>query len=155
VREELVSLIPAWIFFCCLFSLLWLTQRSILREYHLHLVPPSRALIGSIIVAKALLLVDLIPVLKKLEERAVLIGAFWKTCFYFVVVFAFQYLDLLIERRHEGWAAGSRDFLRNLSGAPFWVLQLWLVISLFAFSAARSLLRKLGPQRSRELLIGR
>jgi hypothetical protein len=155
ILEEVAKLIPAFFFFSFLFSLLWLTQTVILAEHHLHTLPPSRVLIGSVIVAKGLLLIDIIPVLKKLESRAVLVGAFWKTWCYFAVLMFFQYLEMLVDRRHEGWAAGSREFWRCLGEPAFWVLQLWLLISLFAFSATRSLVQKLGRQRFRELLIGR
>jgi hypothetical protein len=153
--EEVASLIPAFFFFSFLFSLLWLTQTVILAEHHLHTLPPSRVLIGSVIVAKGLLLIDIIPVLKKLEARVVLVGAFWKTWCYFVVLIFFQYLETLFDRRHEGWAAGNRMFWLSVGEPAFWVLQLWLIVSLFAFSATRSLVQKLGRQRFRELLIGR
>ena len=153
--EEVVSITPAWIFFTLLFSLLWLTQAAILREHRLHPVPPLRVLVGSILVAKGLLLIDMIPLFRELEKKPVLVAAFWKMWYYFVALFLLQYLDGLFDHRHQGWAAGNRAFLAGLSLPQFWVLQLWLVVSLFLFSAIRNLVHKLGRQRSRELLIGR
>jgi hypothetical protein len=155
VLDELLSVTPAWICFTLLFSLLWLTKAVILRAHHLHVPSMSRVFLGSILVAKGLLLVDMIPFIRGLEKKPALLTAFWKTWFYFAALFFFQYLDTLFDRRHEGLAAGNRAFVHSLSLAFFWVLQLWIVISLFLFSAIRTLVHKLGRERSRELLIGR
>jgi hypothetical protein len=155
VLEEARSLLPAWLFFLALFVLLRLTRMEILAEHHIRTFPPSRVLLGSIVVAKGILLVDLIPFIKTMERSSVLEAAALKTLSYYVIVFVFEAVDGIFELRREGFVPASLEFVRQLSTAGFWVIQVWLVLLLFAYSAARELSHKLGPRRFRELLIGK
>jgi hypothetical protein len=155
VQKELRSLVPAWVFFYVLFSLLRLTQTAVLTEHHITASPPSRVLIGSLIVAKSVLLVDLIPFLRRLESKPVVVAAAGKTVSYFLIVFIFEYLDLLVVHRREGLTAATRRFGSELTSSLFWVLQLWMFLLLFTYSATRALSRTFGAKRFREVLFGR
>jgi hypothetical protein len=155
ILDEVRTLIPAWAFFFLVFLLLRLTRTEILRESHISKFPPSRVLIGSIIMAKGILLVDLIPLVKKTEKYPLLGAACLKSLAYFVVAFLFEYVEGVLDFRHEGYAAASRQFGRSLGSPVFWLLQVWLVFSIFLYSATRELAQKLGPKRFRELVFGR
>lgn len=155
VVEEVRNVFPAWVFFLLAFFLLYLTQTVTLAEHHLPTLPPSRVWIGSFLVAKALLLVDVIPGIKKLDQRPVLVSALWKTLSYFVIVFLMQYLEELVALRGIGVRAASREFRDNLRSTPFWILQMWLVLLLFSFSMSRDLFRKLGRRQFQTLFLGR
>lgn len=154
ILEEVRILIPAWAFFFLMFLLLRVTRTEILRESHTREFPPSRVLIGSIVVAKGILSVDLIPFVKKVDKYPLLGAACLKALAYFVIVFLFEYVEAVLAFRHEGFAAGNRQFGRSLLTGYFWALQAWLVITVFVYSASRELARKLGPARFRELVFG-
>jgi hypothetical protein len=128
---------------------------EILKESHIHEMPPSRVFIGSIIVAKGILSVDLIPLVRRAEKYPLLGAAGLKALAYFMVIFLFEYTEELLESRHEGFAAASRQFGRTLWSGYFWVLQAWLFLTVFVYSATRELAHKLGPERFRELVFGR
>lgn len=147
ILDELRELLPAWAFFLLLFSLLWFTEHVLLAEHHFRGRPPSRILIGSFIVAKGLLLADLIPVLKRLDRVAIVSAAGVKTLFYVIVVFLLQYVEVLFDLRHQGLMGASRTFGRILGTAEFWLLETWLVTSLFIFSATKELIQTLGRKR--------
>lgn len=159
VRErlgrEVRRLLPSWLFFYLSFSLLRLTQTAVLQEFGVSVVPPSRVLAGSLIVAKAILTVDSLRMFRSLDGRPVLIAAFFKTAIYYLLVFFFQYSEALFEFRLLGLEAASQEFAHRLASLRFWVIQVWLVVLLFAFSVVRSLARKTGPRRLRRLLLGR
>jgi hypothetical protein len=155
IVEEVRTLIPAWAFFFLIFLLLRLTQVVALRDYHIHTFPASRVLLGSIVVAKGILLVDLVPFVKKAEKYPLLGVVCLKTLAYVVIVLLFEYIDGLLEFRHEGLAAANRQFGRNFMSFHFWVLQAWLIITVFAYSATRELANKLGRERFHELVFGR
>ena len=152
---EAQRLLPAWLFFYLIFSLLRLTQTAVLQEFGVSVVPPSKVLAGSLIVAKAIITVDQLRLFRRLEERPVLISAPFKTAFYYLVVFFFQYSETLFEFRHLGLEAASLEFGHRLGSLRFWVIQVWLLILLFLFSAVRAFARKLGPHRFRRHMLGR
>jgi len=153
--REARRLLPAWLFFFLSFSLLRLTQTAVLLEHGVRTVPPSRVLAGSLIVAKALMTVDAIKLFRRLENRPVIILSLCKTFVYMLVIFFFQYSETLFEHRREGFVAGSEDFARQLASLRFWIIQVWLVVLLFLFSATRTLRARLGRGRFRRLFVGR
>jgi hypothetical protein len=153
--EEGRSLVPAWLFFFSLFFLLRLMRTQIPKEQQGGTLPPSRVLLGSLLVAKGILLVDLIPFVKRLARFPVFGSASLKTLAYYLICFLFQYLDELLGLRHQGMAAATREFGRNLLRFGFWVDQVWLVVLLFGYSATRELFHHLGPTRFREVFFGR
>jgi hypothetical protein len=155
VLEEGRSLVPTWLFFFSLFFLLRLMRMEVLRDQKVQTLPRSLVFIGSLIVAKGILLVDLVPFVKRVRRFPVFWAASLKTLAYFVVVFVFQYLDGLWDLRHEGVRAATREFGRSLLGLSFWVNQVWLVVLLFVYSATRELFHRLGAEKFREVFFGR
>src|SRR5687768_184760 len=79
---EARRLMPAWLFFFLSFSLLRLTQTAVLQEFGVSVMPQSRVLAGSILVAKAIITVDSLRMLAALENRPVLTAALCKTLLY-------------------------------------------------------------------------
>jgi hypothetical protein len=71
------------------------------------------------------------------------------------LVFAFQFVDAVMERRHEGFLRGAEAFAGRWESLLFWVLQIWLWVLLLGFSVARTLGRRLGRETFRRMLIGR
>jgi len=155
IGKEARELVPAWVFFGLMFSLLRWTQIAVLKQAHLRTFPAAHVLVGSLLVAKAVLVADLLPLLRRLEKESVLLGSLWKTLCYALIVFCFRYLEELVLGRHQGLARTTREFIGGMSTATFWVLQVWLVILLFMYSTARQLRIKLGPQRFRALWLER
>lgn len=152
--REARRLLPAWLFFFLSFSLLRLTQTAVLQEFGVTVLPASKVLAGSLIVAKALMTVDAVKLFARFEGRPILITAICKTFLYMLVVFFFEYGDVIFEFRHQGFTAGSEEFARRLGSMRFWVIQVWLVVLLFLFSATRTLRQRLGRGRFRRLFVG-
>ena len=153
--REARRLLPAWVFFYLSFSLLRLTQTAVLQDFGVSVVPPSRVLAGSLIVAKAIITVDQLRVFGHLAGRPVLISSFFRTAIYTLVIFFFLYADALFQNRALGLAAASLEFGHRLASLRFWVIQAWLVVLLFIFSAVQAFARKLGGHRFRRYLLGR
>ncbi|HVE41005.1 MAG TPA: hypothetical protein VNM14_14010 [Planctomycetota bacterium] len=154
MKTEAVHLLPGFLFFFLAFSLLRLTQSVILKEAGITTVPPSKVLVGSLIVAKALLTVDKFNLFRRLERRPVLSIVVVKTAVYFVAALLFQYGDGLYEFRHRDLSEASHLVAARFSSPRFWVIQAWLLVLLFAFGSARELARKVGRKRFRKLFFG-
>jgi hypothetical protein len=76
--HELKQLFPIWLFFFLAFSLLRLTQSVILEEMGINLTTPSLVLMGSLIVAKAFLVLDWFSFVERYQGKP-LIFAFTAT----------------------------------------------------------------------------
>lgn len=155
ILAELRNILPAWIFLLLSFALLRLTLVAVLREHGVETLPPSRVLVGSLLVAKALVTVDTLRLFPKLEERPVLFAALLRTSLYGALVFVFQFADALLEFRRDGLGRGAGEFAERCGSLRFWVLQIWLLVLLLEFSVARTFARRMGRAEFRRLLIGR
>jgi hypothetical protein len=154
MKAEAAHLLPSFLFFFLAFSLLRLTQTIILKGAGVSSVPPSKVLVGSIIVAKALLTVDKFNFFRRLERRPVISVALIKTAIYFMAALAFQYGDGLYEYRHQDLSEAIRLVAARFSTPRFWMIQTWLLVLLFILSSTRELARKVGRKRFRKLFFG-
>ncbi len=154
-KHEVRRLFPAWLYFFLSFSLLRLTQTAVLQEFGVTAMPQSRVLMGSVLVAKALITVDQLKLFRRLNDRPVLVSALFRTYAYMLVVFFFEYSEVLFENRKQGFAAGSAEFAAQVASLRFWVIQIWVLVLLFVFSGARALVQRLGRRRFRQIFVGR
>jgi hypothetical protein len=148
-------LFPIWLFFFSSFSLLRLTQTSILEEYKIHTFPPSQVLVGSLIIAKIFLVADRLRFVNRFESRSVLVSALWKGWIYVGLAFLLEYAEDIFDLRHHGFAKANEEVVARLSHLRFWLLQVWLVLLLFGFIVHREFVRKMGRERFREVFLGR
>jgi hypothetical protein len=157
VGHEVRELFPIWLFFFLAFSLLRLTQSVILRGFGFHLTTPSLVLVGSLIVAKAFLILDWFGFVERFNGKPLIFGVLWKTCLYYCGAFIVYCLEQIIEftiKHHDPILAWQR-FSSAAGTARFWLIQLWLLLLLFAFTAARETIRALGESRFMTLWFGR
>ena len=155
VVRELRNVLPAWVFLLLSFTLLRLTQVAVLLQYGASVLPPSQVVVGSLLVAKALVTVDSLHLFSRLETRPVIVAAALRTALYLPLVFVFQYLEALVDLRRLGLGEASREFAGRLGTLLVWVIQLWLAVLLFGFSVARTFSQRLGRPRFWHILIGR
>jgi hypothetical protein len=152
---EARSLLPIWIFFLFSFSLLRLTQNVILRDAGIGVIPPSKVFVGSLIVAKALLTVDRLRLFNRFQHSPILIMVVLKSLAYMLVAFVFQYSQGIYEHRHLVFTEAAREVAHRFTTARFWVIQIWLLVLIAAFTASREFARRIGRSRFRRLFLGR
>jgi hypothetical protein len=149
------SLLPTWLFFFVSFSLLRATQTVILQEFGpASLMPPSKVLVGSLIVAKGVRTVDALRLFARMKDQPVILAALFKSLVYFLVAFAFQYSEAVFQHRHLGLSEATGAFVERMSHLHFWLIQVWLLILLFVYSATRTLAQRLGRGRFKHLFFG-
>ena len=153
--SEARSLLPIWIFFMFAFSLLRLTQNVTLRDAGIGVVPPSKVFVGSLIVAKALLTVDRLRLFNRFQHGPILVIVVLKSLAYMLVAFVFQYSQGIYELRYMVFAEAAREVALRFTTARFWMIQIWLVVLIGAFTAAREFARRIGRSRFRRLFLGR
>src|SRR6185437_1060056 len=93
LKKLLKELFPVWCFFFLAFSLLRLTRYVSLAEYRLRPTDASLVFLGSLIVAKATVLVDKFRFSEKYNKEALIYPTIWKAFIYYLVCFAFQFID--------------------------------------------------------------
>ena len=153
VAKEIREALPATIFFLFLFHMIGLTKAVVLDEYSFTALRTAGATVGALIVAKAILLVEALPIARISSSRRIL-QILWKTLLYGVVVLLFRFVEELIPlvSKHGGLVSAMKAMLGEVSWALFAVLALWILGGLFLYCLASELVRAVGPDRVKEAL---
>lgn len=155
IAREIREALPATLFFLVLFHLIGLTKAVILEDYSFTALRAAGATVGALIVAKAILLVDALP-LSRLSSGKRMVQVLWKTVLYSAVTLLFRFAEELIPlvSAHGGVVPAARAMADEVSWPLFAVLSLWVFGGLFLYALASELVESLGPDKVRAMLFG-
>jgi hypothetical protein len=156
IGHEVAQLIPVWLFFFLTFSLLRLTQSVAVSEQGLKLSTPSLVLVGSLIVAKVFLVMDLFKFMNRYDERPIIYGVLWKGAIYWLGAVAFFFIEQFVEAlvKHHDWIQAQAEFWLRVRSPWFGLCAIWLAVLIFSFCATRELSRVLGKKRFLQIWFG-
>jgi hypothetical protein len=149
LKKELYEILPVWAFFFFAFGLNALTLSAVLREYHLERQQPAEYLVGSLIMAKVVVLIDAFIKKEWLRGRPLIYMTLWNTGLYTVGALLVHYLEqsLKLKRQHLTGAETHHRVIRAMSQPEFWAIMSWMIVVTFAFCFIRELIRALGWNR--------
>lgn len=156
VAREFREALPATSFFLFLFHMIGLTKAVALDEFSFTALRAAGATVGALIVAKAILLVEALPVARLFSGRLIH-QVLWKTLLYGLVALAFRFVEELIPlvSKHGGLAAGARAMLDEVSWPLFAVFAAWTLGGLFLYCLAAELVQAIGANRVKGILLGK
>ena len=155
IMKEIREAFPAFIFFLFLFHMVALTKAVSLDDYRVTALRATAATVGALIVAKAILLVEALPLARLFSGRRV-VQILWKTMLFTVVVLLFRFMEELIElsSKHGGIAGATKLLFDEISWPIFGVLTLWSVGGLLLYCLAAELVGAVGPEKVKKMLFG-
>ena len=156
VKHELHEVIPPTIFFFVSFHIIALERALMVREYGLRLSATAGATVAALLVAKVVLIADMLPVINRFPEKPLIYNVVWKTAIYVVASMFVHYLEHLIPVwwRVGGLGAANEQLWREIGWPHFWAIQLLLVVLIFLYCLSRELIHVIGRDRVRKILFG-
>ena len=156
LKHEFLKLLPPTVFFLVAFTLILATQRLIEREYGIPLMGFGMAIIGALLVAKVVLIVDMLPFVNKFPDRPLLYNTLWKTGIYFIAALLVRYMEHLIPlwMKQGDFIEAHRSLMEEVIWPHFWLVQMWLVVLFFIYCAMRELVRVIGREKVVQMFIG-
>jgi hypothetical protein len=153
VAREIREAMPATIFFLWLFHMIALTKAVTLGDYSFTALRATFATVGALLVAKAILVVEALPIARLFSGR-LWFHVIWKTLLFNVVVLIFRYVEEIIPlvRKHGDLLAATEELFREISWPQFGVFHLWLFCALFLYCVASELVRMVGAERVKAML---
>ena len=157
LKHEIMSVIPAVIYFAICFNLVLFTDSLLLRY---HDIPDQytyfTATIGALVAGKIIILVNTLPFLNLFPTKPLIWNILWKFSIYAVVIFLVRVLDLLIRGRvhFHYWSQGWLNVSNALQSPRFWSIQLWLFFLFYLFIFYNELVDKIGRDKVRKILFG-
>jgi hypothetical protein len=155
VKHEFLEVLPPMIFFLIAFHIILMERALIAREYGLHPLSMATATLTALLVAKVVLIADMLPIINRFPERPLIYNVVWKTAIYVGASLFVHYLEHLIPLWwRTGFRAANEHLWSELVWPHFWAVQLLLVVLFLIYSAMRELVRVIGRDRVRQIFFG-
>jgi hypothetical protein len=156
LKHEILEAIPPAVFFFVAFQLLAFTRSLMLEQYGIEVSTFAAATIGALIVAKVVLVVDLLPFVDRFPEKPLVYNVVWKSAIYVIAALLVRYVEHLIDflRETGDLALANHQLIEHVVWPHFWAVQLWLTVLFLVYCTLRELVRALGRERVMAIFFG-
>lgn len=157
IVHEVKTLIPVTLYFLFADILLAVTQMVLLREYGIEVATIGQAVVMALIVAKVVLIMDLMPLMNRFHDRPPIYNVAWSTAMYFLATIVLEIGEHLVKSWiHTGdLATGYDHFINETEWPRFILVQFWMFVLLFNYCLYRGFGKTLGPGTLTRLLLRR
>lgn len=156
LKEEIEAMIPPAIFFFVALHVVALVRVLLLEGTGIEAGTSLSVTIAALIIAKAVLIADLMPFINRYPHKPLTYNIAWKSTIYFFVALLLHYLERLVDHWREagGFIAGNEKLLAEIVWPHFWGIQILLVVLILVYGTACELARALGKDRLRQIFFG-
>jgi hypothetical protein len=157
LKEEVRKVLVAAVYFSTGFCLIVVADRLITMGSGIETASFFRAIIGGLIVAKVLLIVDVFPFVHAFPNKPLVHNVIWKSSIYVAASLVFRYLEPFIKSLFKGMglSASHSAVLEEFAKPRFWAIEIWLGMLLVVFVTMQEMSRVLGKERLRLMFFGR
>ena len=150
------ALLPPTIFFFFTLGLVAVLRALMLKGTGIPVSTPIQVAVGALILGKAVLIADMLPVINRYPDRPLIYNVAWKTTIYLLVSVFIHYLERLFDfsRQAGGLVAGNDKLLAEIVWPHFWAVQIILFILIFTYCTTRELVRVIGKDRMVRIFFG-
>jgi hypothetical protein len=153
--EETRAIVKTTLYFAVCFVLLMTLKRLYLEDYQIEFRGISLGLLGAVVVAKVVLLMEYVPLGTWLKAHPAIVEVVFRRVLYSIGVFVVLLLERGFEARHEHggfvpdiiWVIQHRDMHR------VWADTIGVGCALFGFNALTVLQKNLGEQKLHQLFL--
>ncbi len=146
VKHELLQVLPPTIYFLCTFNIVALTTSMVLEQFEIHVSAHAVATILALLVGKVVLVVNKMPLLRKLDGRPLLYPILFKAAIYSVFVLLLRLLEHWIPALIDtGSIAGATGHLIDgVAWRLFWMGQIWIFVLFVVYTTAAEFIALFG-----------
>jgi hypothetical protein len=149
LKEELLALLPPMAFFFVSLHLAWFIRVLVLEGTAISVGTSVSVTVGSLVLAKAVLIADLLPFINRYPGKPLVYNIAWKTAIYLVAAGILHYLERLVEawRVTDGLVAANELLLSEMVWPHFWALQIVLFLLVLIYCTTVEAIRVVGRER--------
>jgi len=153
--DEVLSLTVAFVYFMAWIGALALLKKLILAQYHISSGQWSLVLIGALVLAKVVLILEHVSFGAWVRSRPALVDVVLRTILYSVGVFVVLILEKGLEGRHEygSFAQSVASQLKAAEGPHIWANTICLSGALLGYNVLSVVRRQLGDGGLKRLFL--
>jgi len=157
VKEEYLAMILPAIFFFFTLGLVAVVRMLMAKGTGLPISTPIQVAVGALVLGKAVLIADMLPVINRYPDKPLAYNVAWKTAIYFLAALVIHYLERLADFWKEagGFVAGNEKLLAEIVWPHFWAIQIILVVLIFGYCVMHELARVIGASKIRAMFFGK
>ena len=157
IKEEFLAMIPPTIFFFVTLGLVAVVRMLMTKGTGLPVSTPIQVAVGALILGKAVLIADMLPIINRFPEKPMAYNVVWKTVIYVLMALVIHYLERLVDFWKEagGFVAGNEKLLAEIVWPHFWAIQILLVVLIFNYCVMHEFARVIGVNKLREMFFGK
>ena len=157
IKEEFLAMIPPTIFFFFTLGLVAVVRMLMTKGTGLPISTPIQVAVGALVLGKAVLIADMLPLINRYPDKPLAYNVAWKTAIYVLVALVIHYLERLVDFWKEagGFVAGNEKLLAEMVWPHFWAIQIILVVLIFDYCVMHELARVVGVKKLREMFFGK
>ena len=155
-KEEIRELLPPAISFFVALHIVALVRVLMLKGTGILVTTSLSVTIAALVLAKAVLIADLLPFINLYPHKPLVYNVAWKTAIYVLFAMLVHYLERLVHFSREagGIVAGNEKLLAEIVWPHFWALQIFLLVLILMYCTMRELIRVIGRDKVRRLFFG-
>jgi len=156
IKAELEELLPPTIFFFVVLHLVAILRVLMLEGTGIALGTSASITVAALILAKAVLIADLLPFINRYPDKPLAYNVVWKTAIYVLIAMVLHYLERLFDfwREAGGLIAGNQKLLAEIVWPHFWAIQILLVVLILMYCTMREVIREIGADKMRQMFFG-
>ena len=156
IKEELVAMLPPTIFFFVALHIVALIRVLMLKGTGLAPVTSVSVAVAALILGKAVLIADMLPIINRYPDKPLIYNVAWKTLVYWVMAAIIHYLERLVDfwRQAGGLVAGNEKLLAEIVWPHFWAIQIILLVLILTYCTMHEIVRVIGEDKVRQMFFG-
>jgi hypothetical protein len=155
LKEEFLKVLPPTIFFFVTLHLVVIVRMLLAKGTDYTPLSTMSILVASLILGKAVLIADMLPVINLYPHKPLIHNVAWKTLIYWLIAGLIHYLERLYDFSREagGIAAGNHKLLAEIVWPHYWAVQIILLL-IFMYCTGRELVRAIGSDKVMRIFFG-
>ncbi len=156
LKEEFLALLPPTIFFFVALHIVAFVRVLMLKGTGISPLSSVSVGVAALILAKAVLLADMLPVINRFPNKPLIYNVTWKTLIYLLVSALIHYLERLVDfwRQAGGLVAGNKKLLAEMVWPHFWAIQIILLVLIAMYCTIHELVRVIGKEKLLRIFFG-
>jgi hypothetical protein len=156
-KEEFLAMIPPTIFFFFTLGQVAVVRMLMTKGTGLQVSTPIQVALAALILGKAVLISDMLPIINRFPRKPLAYNVAWKTVIYVLAALVIHYVERLVDFWKEagGFVAANEKLLAEIVWPHFWAIQIILLVLIFGYCVMHELARVIGANRLREMFYGK
>jgi len=156
IIEEIKVILRTTVYFAVVFLILMVMKKLNLEDYHIEFTGLSQVLIGSLVMAKVIILMDLISLGKWVQQQPAIVDVIIRTILYSAGVAIVVLLEKAFEHRHDvkGFSNAIMFVVHNRDFYHVWATTIGAWAAILVYNSFTVVKRKLGEKGLKKLFFG-